>query len=347
MGQTDDEERKGRWAKSLDEAGLLDEIDEGWVLPDDEPVSGSTIQVKGTESLPPSPADQEDVPFATPIPSIPPPRRNSDVDLPETPIELDDPSLLAQQKREVNKGGYLTQDIPDDVDTDATLPPTPVFVSSRPPKKPFSPDSSPIFNITEKDTPPSLDKAHPPARTTMRFSDENQPVSVVEVRGARISVAYGDNTEREGIQGDILDEPPIPRSSGSPMSLVEEMGVSSERRIQMQEHFDIGDYSGALEIAQEILEKDSENTEALKCRKDSRAVLIQMYESRIGSFDQIPVLAIAKEEIIWRNLDAATGFVLSQIDGMLAFEDIMDVSGLPQFETCQILCQLLQDGIIK
>ena len=79
-----DKEKKGRWAKTLDEAGLLDEIDEGWVLPDDEPVSGSTIQVEGTESIPPASAQHKNVPFATPIPSLPPPPALDD-ELPETP----------------------------------------------------------------------------------------------------------------------------------------------------------------------------------------------------------------------------------------------------------------------
>jgi hypothetical protein len=74
---------------------------------------------------------------------------------------------------------------------------------------------------------------------------------------------------------------------------------------------------------------------------------MQMYESRIGSFDQVPALAISSGEIIWHNLNPSTGFILSRIDGMLSFEDIMDISGLPRFETCQILCQLLQDGIIE
>ena len=39
--------------------------------------------------------------------------------------------------------------------------------------------------------------------------------------------------------------------------------------------------------------------------------------------------------------------VLSRIDGMTSFEDIVDISGLPRFDTCRILNQLLQDGIIR
>jgi hypothetical protein len=38
---------------------------------------------------------------------------------------------------------------------------------------------------------------------------------------------------------------------------------------------------------------------------------------------------------------------LSRIDGMSSFEDIIDISGLPRFETCKILSRLLQDGIIS
>jgi hypothetical protein len=39
--------------------------------------------------------------------------------------------------------------------------------------------------------------------------------------------------------------------------------------------------------------------------------------------------------------------VLSRIDGFSTFEDVIDISGLPRFDTCRILDKLLQDGIIS
>ena len=44
MGDRDRPEGKKGWAKSLDEAGLLDEIDDGWNLPEGA-TEGATIQV--------------------------------------------------------------------------------------------------------------------------------------------------------------------------------------------------------------------------------------------------------------------------------------------------------------
>ncbi len=72
-----------------------------------------------------------------------------------------------------------------------------------------------------------------------------------------------------------------------------------------------------------------------------------MYESKIGDFSRIPRLTMNNHELIWRNLDASAGFIVSRVDGMSSFDDIIDISGLPRFETCRILSSLLQDGIIE
>ena len=39
--------KASRWAESLADAGLIDEINDSWVLPEDQPVEGSTITVEG------------------------------------------------------------------------------------------------------------------------------------------------------------------------------------------------------------------------------------------------------------------------------------------------------------
>jgi hypothetical protein len=118
-------------------------------------------------------------------------------------------------------------------------------------------------------------------------------------------------------------------------------------RQRITECFDVGDYSGCLELAETFL-KESPDDEAVtqlvdKCRR----VLMQMYESRIGAFDRAPRKAITEEELIWRNLDPLSGFIAATVDGMMTFEDIIDISTVSRFETCRILSQLLQDGIIE
>ncbi len=218
------------------------------------------------------------------------------------------------------------------------------------------------------------------ARSTLSFTDEDSAdesadnVSDAEsyaiAREARISVVP--ETPAPVVtqpQGAIWDEPPpLSRSSaeihaaineslaslekperisGDPLAMVEDLDGPEDFAVKMRDFYDIGDYSGALEMAEKILEESPDDAEATKCRDASKDVLMQMYESRIGSLDRTPVPSIDAAEVIWRNLDPAAGFVLSRIDGVMTFEDILDISGLPRFETFRILSQLLQDGIIE
>jgi hypothetical protein len=115
----------------------------------------------------------------------------------------------------------------------------------------------------------------------------------------------------------------------------------------MVERAEMGDHSGALEIADQILEGNPEDSDASFMRLKCRKTLMQMYESRIGSFRRIPKRIVTQEEIIWRNLDPVAGFIAASVDGTISFEDIIDISTLTRFEACRVLNQLLQDGIIQ
>ena len=116
---------------------------------------------------------------------------------------------------------------------------------------------------------------------------------------------------------------------------------------RMHDRYELGDFSGALDLAEEILADDPDHVEARRLRDSARDVLVKMYESRLGGLDSVPSLAVAESDLVWRKLDPSMGFVLSRVDGFSSFEDVIDVSGLPRFETCRILDQLVQEGIIK
>jgi hypothetical protein len=352
MIEMSEEEKTSKWASSLEGAGLLDEIEDGWSLP--EPSDGEpVIRVEGR------PADQrgagpddaresigngepeEDVPFGVPVPSVPPPPEAEAGGLQKTPLE---------QLR-----------------SSAPVPAVAEEHGPGPMSGPFRKSSSPPW-ADEQSVPPEA----PPdkARSTMPFADdepsgeegreaEEDMAAFVEVRGRRISVAPEPWTDTAEAGGEILDEPPSFRDSSA---TIEEgvLGVVdggleaggkprsiSDKVFDMQEHFEMGDYSRALELAEQIIEEDESSLEALACREASQKTLMQMYESRIGSLGRVPVVAIDAADVIWRNLDPAAGFVLSRVDGICTFEDVVDISGLPRFETFRILNQLLQDGIIE
>jgi hypothetical protein len=78
-----------------------------------------------------------------------------------------------------------------------------------------------------------------------------------------------------------------------------------------------------------------------------RDLLYRIYEGHIGDMNAVPLVAVPLHEIARQALDHRTGFLLSRIDGMLSFEDILDVAGMPRMEAYQILSNLLRKGVIE
>jgi hypothetical protein len=318
--------KRNRWADSLSEAGLLDDIEDSWALPEDKPIDGSTITVEGSPGEGDSTSEPEsEQGGAEPVEA---PDGAGAGQLPQTPVERkrsSDPKPTAPTA-EV-QAPMVQPRRPSRLSAPAPIPSAKQTMSGIPSGIPHAPSRPPSDPPIELDI---LDRA--PAATP---AAEPEKAAVIEVRGSRISVppdAY--EAPQEG-QAEIVDAPPV------------EVADDPPPREQMSQRYEAGDYSGALEIAEELLREDPHDPEALRFSESCREVLIQMYEARIGPFDRVPRVAVSEHELIWRNLDPAAGFVLSRIDGFSTFEDIIDISGLPRFETCRILGQLLQEGIIE
>jgi len=108
----------------------------------------------------------------------------------------------------------------------------------------------------------------------------------------------------------------------------------------------LGDFSGSLEMIEKILKRDPEHAEARDYLSQNEATLVAMYESKLGPLGRVPRLAIKPEEIMWLNLDHRAGFLLSQIDGLVDYESLFALSGLPRLDTARILAGLLADDVI-
>ncbi|MCP4196447.1 MAG: hypothetical protein GY762_04785 [Proteobacteria bacterium] len=348
----DNDEKKKRWAKSLEEAGLLDEMKEGWVLPDkispDTTINVESSKEKEGDVSP----DDLTAPFAIPVASMFP---DDEPDPDKTPISTLPPVLLREDIEKRVSKAPVTEVVKQSIPSKARA--TMRFKSEAPPatvdvhgtKISISPDSS-----TDSQPPPPQKKIL-----------DNHPNSI---GGRPISVAPDSISAGPKPQPKIIDDhPSIPdkriskphkfRDSGwfgdgtgesvDAMDLVQEVDKAQSEHEKLRERFDVGDYSGALELSELLLNKNPTDKEAIHYRDSAMEILMQMYASRIGSFDQVPVLAISPGEIVWHNLNPSTGFVLSRIDGTITFEDIIDISGLSRFETCRILCHLLQEGLIE
>jgi hypothetical protein len=115
---------------------------------------------------------------------------------------------------------------------------------------------------------------------------------------------------------------------------------------EMRERFSLGDFSGALEMAELILSEDPANLEAAECGENSRSILERMFAAKIGALDRIPNVIVARTHMRWLSIDHRAGFILSLVDGHSTVEMILDVSGMPRLDALRILHELVQQRIV-
>src|SRR5690606_12995846 len=121
--------------------------------------------------------------------------------------------------------------------------------------------------------------------------------------------------------------------------------VDSEQS-SMADRFAMGDFTGALVIAEQILERDPQHAEALRYAQRCREVLTQMYAARLGPLSQTVTVAVPNDEIRWLSLDRRAGFLLSLIDGSLTLEEILDISGMSRLDALRLMFSLLDERVI-
>jgi hypothetical protein len=115
----------------------------------------------------------------------------------------------------------------------------------------------------------------------------------------------------------------------------------------VKESADRGDFRSAVETAEMASAADPQGIVTPVLLHRHRDLLYRVYEGHLGDLKAVPLVAIPLHEISTQTLDHRTGFLLSRIDGMLTFEDILDVAGMPRMEAYQILSALLRKGVIE
>ncbi len=115
---------------------------------------------------------------------------------------------------------------------------------------------------------------------------------------------------------------------------------------EMNDRVALGDYTGALEIAEKLQIIFPYDDDAKACAEQCRGVLRQMYLTRVGPLDRVPIVMVARDQLRWLSIDHRTGFVLSLVDGVSSLEMILDVSGMPELDALRILSELAQQRII-
>ena len=191
--------------------------------------------------------------------------------------------------------------------------------------------------------PPAPPPAPAPAASQPGASpwDAGPAATVIEIEedGGLDLEAVSEKTELQP----LVPERPPPRAA--------ERARSDQREVEVwlqaaRELFQLGDFSGSLELIEKILKVDPDHREARAYLRQNEATLIAMYESKLGPLSGVPRLAIQPEEIMWLNLDHRAGFLLAQIDGVVDYDSLFALSGLPRLDTARILANLIADGVI-
>lgn len=107
-----------------------------------------------------------------------------------------------------------------------------------------------------------------------------------------------------------------------------------------------GDFSGSLALVEDVLAGNPEHEEARGYLAENTTRLLAMYRSKLGNVRRSPRVKLRPQEIIWQSLDHRAGFILSQVDGLTSYEDIIEISGMTELEATRVLARLVEHGVI-
>ena len=137
--------------------------------------------------------------------------------------------------------------------------------------------------------------------------------------------------------------------SGPPPSVLMPSAPASRRDAEISEmkaRYAMGDFTGALIVAEGMLELDADDIDAQRYAQSCRDVLTQMYAARLGALTQHVRVAVPGDQIRWLSLDHRAGFVLSLIDGSSTVEELLDISGMNRLDALRILYTLFDQRVI-
>ena len=212
---------------------------------------------------------------------------------------------------------------------------------SRPPPVPAHPElpSADLDDLEFEDVSTS-GRSRPRVESRSEKSTQQRSTPVVPV--TEVPRAQQTPVVPHPIPPEAQRSPPPPRPSASQRVLT----PPSTRR-EMIDRYELGDFTGALSLAETLLEIDRTDSEARRIADTSRTKLRAIYVGRLGALDQVPVMMIPHAELRWLALDHRAGFVLSLVDGTSSIEEIIDVSTMPQLEVLRTLYNLLSQNVIS
>lgn len=134
------------------------------------------------------------------------------------------------------------------------------------------------------------------------------------------------------------------------------MDPSADVRQRVAEMIDVcrdllwnGDVQGAVAAAEMALREGEHAAEpgVADLIDPARRLFEKTFEAYIGGNAGIPVFSLSPEALAAQELDHRAGFILSQIDGAMTVEHLLDVASMPRFDALRILAGLLKAHAIR
>ncbi|MBP6628281.1 MAG: hypothetical protein KBG28_29715 [Kofleriaceae bacterium] len=107
-----------------------------------------------------------------------------------------------------------------------------------------------------------------------------------------------------------------------------------------------GDNERAVVAIDAALDEDPDSAVAQKLIHSQQARIQAVYQQYLGDLNRRPRLSRAMHLLAGEVMSARAAFLLSRIDGVCSFDELLDVSGMPRFEAMRYLCRMLMRGLI-
>lgn len=198
---------------------------------------------------------------------------------------------------------------------------------------------------------PAFDDLSAPTALELDLSDINpatlglDDLTATELPKGAVPVLKGSREEEEEVERG----PDTAVEAGARADVeVDAEGEPMRKRLErLRARFEVGDFGGALVIAEGILD-ETPRFLAARCYADAcRALLQQMYQAKIGERAGVLRVIMPPDQLKALSLDHRTGFLLSCIDGRSTVEDVLDVSGMQALDALRMLYDLIVQGVIE
>jgi hypothetical protein len=135
-------------------------------------------------------------------------------------------------------------------------------------------------------------------------------------------------------------------SSRARVKVDTKLDASDPARAKLCEKFFAGDYAGALQLAEELVETDANDESARDFVEECRRLLEKDYVARLGSLDKVPTLRVSPTQLRALAIDHQAGFLLSRVDGVSSLDNLLDVSAMPRLDALRLIHRLFEEGVI-